>query len=56
MRCVICDIRINSVDEPSGTGMDGYFYDGETEHDVACPDCSQTNIQKGKHAELDLKG
>ena len=37
MRCAICGIRIDSVNEAIEEGWCPYFYDGETEHEVACP-------------------
>jgi len=37
MRCSICGIQIDSVDEAVEEGWIPYFYDGETEHEVACP-------------------
>jgi uncharacterized protein with PIN domain len=45
MRCAICGIRIDSVDEAIEEGWVPYFYDGETEHEVACPACSQALLQ-----------
>jgi hypothetical protein len=55
MRCAICGIRIDSVDEAVEEGWTPYFYDGETEHEVACPACSQALLQEGKHGEMDVK-
>jgi hypothetical protein len=36
MRCAICGIQIDSVDEAIEEGWCPYFYDNETEHEVAC--------------------
>jgi hypothetical protein len=45
MRCAICGIRIDSVDEAVEEGWIPYFYDDETEHEIACPACSQALLQ-----------
>jgi hypothetical protein len=55
MRCAICGIRIDSVDEAVEEGWVPYFYDGETEHEVACPACTQALLQEGKDGELEVK-
>ena len=46
MRCAICGIQIDSVDEAVEEGWTPYFYDGETEHEVACPSCSETLLRQ----------
>jgi len=55
MRCAICGMEIDSVDETVEEGWTPYFYDGETEHEVACPACTQTLLQEGKDGELEVK-
>jgi len=55
MSCAICGIQIDSVDEAVEQGWTPYFYDGETEHEVACPACTQALLQEGKAGELKLK-
>jgi len=55
MRCSICGIRIDSVDEAVDEGWTPYFYDGETEHEVACPACTQALLQEGKDGEFEVK-
>lgn len=55
MRCAICGVRIDSVDEAVEEGWTPYFYDGETEHEVACPSCSQTLLRQGDDGELEVK-
>ena len=32
-----------------------YFYDGQTEHEVACPTCTQALLQAGKDGEMEVK-
>jgi hypothetical protein len=55
MRCSICGIRIGSVDEAVEEGWTPYFYDGENEHEVACPACTQALLQEGEYGELKVK-
>jgi len=55
MRCSICGIQIDSVGEAVENGWMPYFYDGETEHEVACPACTQALLQDGKDCEMEVK-
>lgn len=55
MKCSICGIRIDSVDEAVEEGWEPYFYDGETEHEVACPSCSESFLQMGEDREREVK-
>ena len=55
MKCSICGIEINSVDDAAENDWTPYFYDGTQRHDVACPSCSQTLLGQGDHGELEVK-
>jgi hypothetical protein len=55
MRCAICGIRIDSVDEAVEEGWTPYFYDGQIEHEVACPACTQALLQEGKDGQLEVR-
>ena len=55
MWCAICGIQIDSVDEAVEEGLTPYFYDGETEHEVACPACAHALLQEGKDGEFEVK-
>jgi len=55
MKCSICGIQIDSVDEAVEEGWTPYFYDGETEHEVACPACTQALLQDSKDGEFEVK-
>jgi len=55
MRCAICGIQIDSVDEAIDEGWTPYFYDSQTEHEVACPSCSQTLLRQGDDGELEVR-
>jgi hypothetical protein len=55
MKCSICGIQIDSVDEAVEEGWTPYFYDGEREHEVACPACTHALLQEGKDGEWEVK-
>ena len=55
MKCAICGMRIDSVDEAVEQGWTPYFHDGKTEHEVACPACTQALLQDGKDGEMEVK-
>jgi len=55
MKCSICRIQIDSVDEAVEEGWTPYFYDGEFEHEVVCPACTQALLQEGKDGEWEVK-
>jgi len=53
MRCSICGMEIDSIDEAVKQGWIPYFYDGETEHEFVCPGCSGVFLELGKKIEMD---
>ena len=55
MRCAICGIQIDSVDEAVEAGWTPYFYDDKIEHEVACPSCTEALLQEGMDGEMQLK-
>ena len=55
MKCSICGIRIDSVDEAVEEGWTPYFYDGQTEHEVACPGCTHALLQECADGETEVK-
>jgi hypothetical protein len=55
MRCAICGIRIDSVDDAVEEGWTPYFYDGEAEHEVACPACTHALLQESKDSEMEVR-
>ncbi len=55
MRCSICGIQIDSVDEAVEEGWTPYFYDGEFEHEVVCPASTQALLQEGIDGEMEVK-
>ena len=55
MKCALCSIEINSIDEAIEQGWIPYFYEGETEHEFACPGCSESLLQLGEDGEMEVK-
>jgi hypothetical protein len=55
MKCSICGIQIDSVDDAIEQGWTPYFYDGEFEHEVACPACTHALLQEGEDGETEVK-
>jgi len=55
MKCALCRIEINSIDEAIEQGWIPYFYEGETEHEFACPGCSESLLQLGEDGEMEVK-
>jgi hypothetical protein len=55
MKCAICGIQIDSVDEAVEQGWTPYFFDGDKEHDPACPSCTETLLQMGEDGEMEIK-
>ena len=55
MYCSICGTGIESIDDAVEAGWIPYFYDNETEHEVACPSCSETILQVGQDGEMEVK-
>jgi len=55
MKCVICGIEINSIEELIDQGWIPYFYEGEIEYGPACSECSGTLLQMGKNGEMEIK-
>ena len=55
MKCVICGIGIESIEESIDQGWIPYFYESEIECGPACPECSGALIQMGKDGEMELK-
>ena len=55
MNCAICGITIDSMDDAMEQGWEPDFYDGETEHEFACPGCAETFLQVGDDGEMEVK-
>jgi hypothetical protein len=55
MKCAICGITIDSIDDAVEESWTPYFYEGEIEHEFACPDCAETFLREGHHGEWEVK-
>lgn len=55
MNCAICGIQIDSVDEAVEQGWTPSFCDGNREHEVACPTCSEALLRQGDDGEIEVK-
>ena len=55
MNCAICGITIDSIDDAMEEGWEPYFYEGETEHEFACPACAETFLRQGEDGEMEVK-
>ena len=55
MRCAICGLQVDSIDDAIEEGWTPYFYEGTELHDVACPGCTETLLRNGEHGEWEVK-
>lgn len=55
MKCVICGIEINSIEESIDQCWISYFYESEIEYGPACPECARTLLEIGKDGEMEIK-
>ena len=56
MKCAICGIGIDSMDEAIEQGWIPYFFEEEKKHEFACPGCYEIFLQPGKDGEMEVKG
>jgi len=55
MKCAICGIEVETIDEAIEDGWIPDFYEGEDEHGPACSSCTETMIVSGEDGEMELK-
>jgi len=55
MKWPICGLELDSVDEAIEQGWIPYFFEGETEHEFACPGCSGIFLELGEDGEMEVK-
>ena len=55
MRCAICGIIIDSIEEGIEEGWIRYFYEVDKEHEFACPGCSEIFLELGEDGEMEVK-
>jgi hypothetical protein len=55
MKCAICGIEVESIDQAIRNDWLPYFCEGEKEHGPACFSCAETLICVGDDGEIELK-
>jgi len=55
MKCAICGIIIDSIEEAVEEGWIPYFYEGETEHEFAFFGCVEALLELGEDTEMEVK-
>jgi len=55
MKCAICGIEIESIDEAIEQDWIPCFFEQETEHEFACPGCSEIFLELGEDGEMEVK-
>ena len=55
MKCAICRITVETIDEAVEEGWTPCFFDGEQEHEVACPNCSEALLQMSEDGEMEVR-
>ena len=55
MRCAICGIEIESIDEAIKGDWIPYFYEGEIEHEFVCPGCSEVFLELAEDGAMEVK-
>ena len=55
MKCSICGITIDSVDEAINNDWIPYFYEGDQVHEFACGGCSEALLELGKDGDMEIK-
>jgi len=55
MKCAICGIETDSIEESIDQGWIPYFYESEIECGPACPECSGALLQMSKYGDMKIK-
>ena len=55
MKCAICGMEIESMEQGIEEGWTPYFFEEETEHEFACPGCSEVFLKSGEDGEIEVK-
>ena len=55
MKCAICGISVESIDEAIDQDWISYFYEGDEQHGPVCSDCSGGLLQAGEDGEREVK-
>ena len=55
MKCAICGIEVETIDDAILDNWLPSFYEGENEHGPVCSSCAETMIVMGEDGEMELK-
>ena len=55
MKCTICGIEAETIDQAIENDWLPYFYEGEKEHGPVCSSCAETMIDMDEDGEMELK-
>jgi len=55
MKCAICGIEVETIDEAIENDWFPSFYEGEKEHGPVCSSCAETMIDIGEDGDMELK-
>jgi len=55
MYCSMCGTEIESDEQAIEDGWLPSFWDGETHHEVACPNCADKFLAVGEDGEIEVK-
>jgi hypothetical protein len=55
MKCAICGIEVETIDEAMENDWLPSFYEGKVEHGPVCSSCAETMIVVGEDGEMRLK-
>jgi len=56
MKCAICGIIIDSINEAIEEGWIPYFYEGDKEHEFGFFGCAEVFLELGEDKEMEVKG
>ena len=55
MKCAICGLKVESIEEAIEAGWTPYFRDGDQGYDSACANCTKALLQEGADGEWEVK-
>lgn len=55
MKCAICGLEVETIDEAIEQDWLPSFYEGEIEHGPVCSSCAESMICVGEDGEMELK-
>ena len=55
MKCALCGIEIESINEAIEQGWIPSFFEEKTEHEFACPGCSEIFLELAEDGAMEVK-